>query len=267
MTQVLLLYADDTSTLVATKAWEDTDKIMQETATVIEEYSKENGLCLNAGKTQILKLSHKETSPTDTLNLLGIKINKSVGFSAHHEGMLADLRRRVGVVRRLATKMSNGKLLSEIAKSLVIGKLQTSAWVTRQARFAPGPQHGSDRSAQVILNDLARLLLGVKRADRYRTSDLLDRAGVPTLNEIIVRQSCVAAWKAEQGGPLNDALEAFDDRTRGSSKDMRRATSSRCIPACNMAMAWNASETLRQAKTLQQAKTAARVTARGVRHI
>ena len=200
------------------------------------------------------------------MDLLGVKLNKSAGFSAHHEGMLADLRRRVGVIRRLATKMPNGKLLTEIANSLVIGKLQTSAWVTRSARFAPGPQHGCDKATQVILNDLARLLLGVKRADRYRTSDLLDRAGVPTLNEIVVRQSCVAAWKAEQGGPLNDALEVFDDRTRGSSDNMRRAASARCKPACNMASAWNASESLRLAKTLQQAQTAAKKLARSVRH-
>ena len=260
------LYADDTSTLVATRAWEDTEQIMQETAKVIEDYSKENGLCLNASKTQVLKLSHRETSTSDTLDLLGVKINKSAGFSAHHEGMLADLRRRVGVIRRLATKMSNSKLLSEIAKALVIGKLQTNAWVTRCARFAPGPLHGCDKATQVILNDLARLLLGVKRSERYKTSDLLDRAGVPTLNEIVIRQSCVAAWKAEQGGPLHDALEAFDDRTRGSSHDMRRAASSRCNPACNMAMAWNACESLRQAKTLQQAQTAAKKLARSFRH-
>ena len=118
----------------------------------------------------------------------------------------------------------------------------------------------------MILNDLARLLLGVKRADRYKTSDLLDRAGVPSLNEIVVRQSSVAAWKAEQGGPLKDALVAFDDRTRGSSLDLRRAASARCNPACNMALAWNASESIRLAKTLQQAQTAAKKLARSVRH-
>ena len=161
------LNADDTSALVATRSWEDTDGIMQETATVIEEYSKENGLCLNAGKTQFLK-----TSPTDTLNLLGVELNKSAEFSAHHKSMLADLRRRVGAIRRLATRMSNGKLLSEIARSLVVGKLQTNAWVTRRARVHAGPQPGCDATTQVILNDLARLLLGVKRADRYKTSDI-----------------------------------------------------------------------------------------------
>ena len=115
------------------------------------------------------------------------------------------------------------------------------------------------------MNDLAQLLLGVKRADRYKTSDLLDRAGVPTLNEIVVRQSCIAAWKAEQGGPLNDALEAFDDGTRGSSNDMRRPASSRRQPAQNMAMAWNVSQSLRQAKTLQQARTAAKILATSVK--
>lgn len=38
---VALADADDTSTLVATRSWEETDKIMQETASYIEEYSKE----------------------------------------------------------------------------------------------------------------------------------------------------------------------------------------------------------------------------------
>ena len=260
------LYADDTSTLVATRARGDTDKIMQETATVIEAYSKENRLCLNAGKTQVLRLFHKETSPSDTLNLLGVEINKSAGFGAHHKSMLSDLRRRIGVIRRLATRMSNGKLLTEIVRSLVIGKLQTSAWVTRSARLHPGSQHKDDMTTQVILNDLARTLLGVKRADRYKTSDLLDRAGVPTLNEIVIRQSCIAAWKAEQGGLLKDALEAFDDRTRSWSKDMRRPASSTCNPATNTAMAWNASQALREAKTLQQARTAAKTLATSARH-
>ena len=65
---------------------------------------------------------------------------------------------------------------------------------------------------------------------------------------------------------MNEALEAFDDRTRGSSHDMRRAASARCNPACNMALAWNVSEPLRQAKTLQQAQTAAKKLARSVRH-
>ena len=81
--------------------------------------------------------------------------------------MLTDVRRRIGVIRRLATRISNGKLLSEIARSLVIGKLQTNAWETRCARFNLGPQHGGDTTAQVILNDLGKLLLGVNSADCY----------------------------------------------------------------------------------------------------
>ena len=32
-------------------------------------------------------------------------------------------------------------------------------------------------------------------------------------HEIVVRQSFIAAWKDEQGGPLNLALVAFDDRS------------------------------------------------------
>ena len=261
------LYADDTSSLVASGTWAETDKAMNATADSIEEYSLNNGLHLNPGKTQTLKISHRDTDAGDTLDVLGVEINKTVGFTTHHSKMISDLKRRVGVIRRLATKMSRGKLLSEIARTLVIGKLQTNAWVTRRARLSPGPQHGDDLAAQRVLNDLARMMLGVKRADRLKSSDLSDRTNLPTVNQIVVQQSAMAAWKTEHGGPLDDALVAFDDRTRGSSYDLRRPASSRCQPACNMAEAWNASELLRLAKTPAEAKSAAKRLAHSVRHI
>ena len=63
-------------------------------------------------------------------------------------------------------------------------------------------QHGEDLAAQRVMNDLTRTLLGVKRADRHKTSDLSDRACVLTVNQIVVQQSAMAAWKTANGGPL-----------------------------------------------------------------
>ncbi|QQP36844.1 Hypothetical protein FKW44_022059 [Caligus rogercresseyi] len=53
---------------------------------------------------------------------------------------------------------------------------------------------GSD--SQLAINDLARILLGVRRADRLRVVDLLDRSHLPSVNEILVKQTVISAWKA-----------------------------------------------------------------------
>ena len=118
-----------------------------------------------------------------------------------------------------------------------------------------------------MLNDLGRLLLGIKRADRYKIEDIADKAGVPTLNEIVVRQSAMASWKATNGGALEDLLQTYDDRTRGSADNLRKPISQRCNASSNMCRAWNASSSLREAKTIVDARRAARVLAKTVRHL
>ena len=118
-----------------------------------------------------------------------------------------------------------------------------------------------------MINDLARILMGVTRADHYRVEDLLDRAGLPSINEIVVRQSALASWKANQGGALEELLQPYDDRTRGSSSNLRKPISQRCTAATNMCATWNASGSLREAKSLSEARRAARELAKSVRHM
>ena len=92
-----------------------------------------------------------------------------------------------------------------------------------------------------------------------------------THNDIVLRlgvvhQSAVTAWQAVKGGALQDVLEDFDSRTRGSAANLKKATSQRCQPARNMAQAWNSSEALRRAETLREAKAVAKKMAKEARH-
>ena len=171
------------------------------------------------------------------------------------------------MVRCLADQLHRGKLLNKIGSSLVVGRLQSSAFVTRQMRLnAQSNDQVNKGPAQVVLNDLARVLLGVRRADHYRVADLVDKSGLPTVNEVVVRQSAISAWKAVNGGALGEVLETFDDRSRGSACNLRRPASQRCLPAVNMASAWNSCEALRKATTLSEARSVAKKIAREARH-
>ena len=119
-----------------------------------------------------------------------------------------------------------------------------------------------------MLNDLARVLLGARRADRIRVEELSDRSGLPTVNGIVIKQAAMAAWNAVLGGScLNNALLTFDGRTRGATTGLRRPISKRSVASCNMSAAWNASEELRAAKTIHEAKTAALNLAKATRFL
>ena len=117
------------------------------------------------------------------------------------------------------------------------------------------------------MTGLARTLLGAKRVDRYRASDLADRAGLPTVNKVVVKGSAPNAWKAVHGGPLAELIEPFDDRTRGSLFHKRKPVSSTCLASKNMSAAWNSSERLRSAKTLPEVRRAAKALAQTTRHL
>ena len=62
--------------------------------------------------------------------------------------------------------------------------------------------------------------MGVRRADHVRVEDLADRAALLTLNELVVKQAAVAAWKAVKGGALHDLLQQYDDCTRGHLRNL-----------------------------------------------
>ena len=107
------------------------------------------------------------------------------------------------MVRCLAIQLPRGKLLNEIRSSLVVGRLQSSAFVTRHMNSQSNDQMNKG-PAQVVLNDLVRVLLGVRRADHHRVADLVDKLGLPTVNQVVVCQSAVSAWKALNGGALEE---------------------------------------------------------------
>ena len=261
------LYADDTSNVCAASTWAEVEDTMESTTAAVGHFSDKNGLHLNAGKTQTLRIRAADEPTSATLDLLGISVSRNLGFDAHYATVLTDVRRRIGVIRRLRTSLSRGPLLRQIAKSLVIGKLQSCAWVTRRARptdddgSCSSSSHATD-GAQVLLNDLARVILGVKRSDHIRQGDLATRAGIPTLNELVTHQAAINAWKAVRTtSPLSAVLTAPDPRTRGGANNLRNPVTTNSVAAVNLAKTWNASSELRVAPTIGVAKRAARALA------
>ncbi len=118
-------------------------------------------------------------------------------------------------------------------------------------------EHTGVDDCQIIINDLARLLLGKTRKDRTRTSNLLERTGMPSMNEITTRQAAMAAWQARKRdkSPLRELVTGTANthyHTRSQEQGLLRP------PDTNIAKVWNACPGLHDAKDANAAKRAAK---------
>ena len=138
-------------------------------------------------------------------------------------------------------------------------------WVTRSVRGLHSDQDtasGPDAAAQVVLNDTARLLLHIRRSDRVRATDMAEKLGFLSVNQVVVQQSAVAAWKCanlrkDGTGPLDNVATPFSSTTRAASEGLLRPVSS-STAAKNITAIWEYSPDLRAASTLMAAKTRAK---------
>ena len=203
----------------------------------------------------------------EPITILGVKFSSKDIFKSHLEMMVGEVKK--GLVRRLRAALPQGPL-NDAARALVFGRAQGNAWVTLTARLetGKGPTSQGARQIQIALNDLARAVLGVRKDKKVTIQRLLTRTGFPTVNELVVEQSAMAAWKAQHhvSSPLLPLMRSQDGRTRAGTSSLHQPTSMRSTAANNMAAAWGASAELREAATQGRARAAAKKLAKKWRH-
>lgn len=258
-------YADDNNSLSGAQTYNELRQKMELTSARLVSFSANNKLAINPSKTQIManpdlgeiKILDSVLIPGSTLDLLGTIFEVSGRFTKHNDRVDKDLRRRVGRIRRLSSHIPRGQLLREIGNAIVIGKANCGAWVTREAHLPDNCHSSTPHVGQVPINDLARILTGHTRKEHIPVSTLIDKANVPTLNEIVIKRAALEAWKALNGGVLSHALIRTSSSTRATSDGLVSARTD-SLADTNMKRCWNICPQLRAATTLNQAKNAAK---------
>ena len=130
---------------------------------------------------------------SDTIEILGLQLDKKLSPAPYIASLRASLAQRVGMLRRLRVSMPS-HTLSAFSQGLFYGKLRVYANLVFNACLEEDkPTKGAD-AVQVLINDVARIITGLKRTDHVRIRDLLDKASVPGLNEVVVIASGMLAW-------------------------------------------------------------------------
>ena len=112
---------------------------------------------------------------------------------------------------------------------------------------------------QVVLNDVARVLVRKKRTDHVRVQDLMKKSGLQSVNTMLCSSSAMLAWRsAKPGHPLHDLFASL--KPRGSTRSMAAGLlqvpppDTKNLALWNMATVWNAIPDLRAAKSEGAAK-------------
>ena len=123
-----------------------------------------------------------------------------------------------------------------------------------------------------MINDIARAVLGRRRSDRVPVHQLLDQAGLRSLNESAFVSAAMLAWSAVncESHPLHMTLSSrtLDTNTRASATGKLRPLPPKeadiAISVANAIRVWNTHSEIRAAASMSTAKATAKRLARSV---
>ncbi|QQP50643.1 Uncharacterized protein FKW44_011710, partial [Caligus rogercresseyi] len=283
-------YADDFFLWAVGDSLEEVGSLLESRADAFSRFAGGNGLVLNATKTQLMiggnvkkkdvavfavTVGGVEVHPSDEIEFLGVKFDTGFTTAPHNINVAKAAAKRAALISRLAVHLPRGKYLRQLAKGLMIGKISYAAAAVAIPRFdseCKGP-NAAHRAVQVAINDAARSIVGCKRRDHIHIGDLLERAGLPSLNEVAAKAVAMETWKcfySSDGG--GGARNPIGDFVFPIPRRPMRSTTSVAYPlgretatfACHAISVWNLSKALRSATTLHTARTAARAIGRSV---
>ncbi len=271
-------YADDTLCWVAGKDPVRVGEKLEQLSATMVTYASKNYLALNESKTQVLwcpptaarpiKVGSCLVSPADKLEVLGVSFDKQLSPAPHINSLISSAKAMAATARRLSLHLPKN-LLKSVMCSLLNGKIGYACAVL-PPRFGDPSSSSLMSKLQVCVNNVARSTIGSKKSDKLKVEDLLQEAGFPSINRLVIYSIAMECWRAlnlrdVSDGPLNPLGNILSPPSTCSGRT--RAATSGCIPPptkhqvdsfCWWAYTcWNLSPSLRAATTVSAAKRAA----------
>ena len=191
---------------------------------------------MNPTKTQLLlhgqvkkeefKVGDVVIHPSQTLTLLGFTFDKKLGSKPYLQDLYNSVLYRKHTVGKLSAHLPP-HVLKMFAGAVVLGKMRTYLHLALKVRLQEqDPLTGWGKKLQVVLNDVARVLVKKRRKDHVRIEDLLKKSGLQSVNAMVFSSSAMLAWRAaDSGHPLHGLFAAL--KPRGSTRSNKAG-----LPMC-----------------------------------
>jgi hypothetical protein len=217
----------------------------------------------------------KEVKAGDFIELLGVSFDRKLTTKPHAKAMLVATKQRAAVISRLVNHIPRGAYLRQLATGLVNGKLchALASYASPRLPTQIGeatPPTALYHQIQVAYSRVARSITEVRIRDRVAIPELLERAGLPSINGMVVNAVCMETWNgrhsSDGGNGAKNFLGSLIFNTGEAVKTTRAASAGMALVplrgketfVSNGARTWNAWEALREATSKSAARLAAK---------
>ena len=199
-------FADDTSGLVTGKTRDELLMKVSKMAEILLNYMASNGLCANETKTELLlfggaggaeaMVGGSRIRETDNVKYLGMIISRSQTWKAHTDAMMSKLRSKIGLLNKLMAIIPKQNL-PEIVQAQFISLIRYGLPVYGTPRMTEAdPESKSASEIRVFVNDLMRKILGVPRIDGIKIQTMMEKTGIPSINQVTVEVIMMEMWRS-----------------------------------------------------------------------
>ena len=202
-------------------------------------------------------------TPSEKISILGFTLDSKLQPQAYLKELADGVLYRKHVVGRLSAHLPPN-ILKMFARATVLGKMRTYLHLSLKVHLLESDQLTCwGRKLQVIVNDVARVVVRKRRSDHIRVEDLLKKAELEAVNAMVCSNSAMLAWRAiKSESPLHDLFQSMlpngSTRSKAAGKIEIPAPNTRNLALWNMAVTWNAIPDLRVAKSEGKAKQVVR---------
>ena len=200
-------FADDTQSCIIKPTEEELRRTTIQESEAVVGYFSANNLVNNKDKAALLynnrrkadsitmEVAGENIQAKASEKLLGIQVSSSMDWKAHISQLQTKLHQRLGILRRLKSKVPGPKLRI-IAEAIFTSVARYGIAVYFKPRLHLDPTCEEQTKLQVIQNKMIRLLAGKKPADKARIEDLSKEFNVMSMNQMASYHVLIETYNA-----------------------------------------------------------------------
>ena len=204
-------FADDTQSVIVKDEKAEAVEIAKKEANSVIGFFENNNFVNNADKAAILYnsggkgdsitiegIGGEKITSTDSEKLLGLHINSSFEWNTHIEKLVIELKKRMGLLKRIKQRVPKEKLII-IAEAIFNSKIRygIAAYLipifereeVKSEKLSP---HAKE--LQVVQNSMVRVIQGLKRANHVNMKKERDKLKMLSVNQMAVYHTVMEAY-------------------------------------------------------------------------
>jgi len=232
-------YCDDNTLTSAAGSIVEAIDIAQKESENIIAFFRLNKLACNIEKSEVivirpnrktakqkvtLTIDGVDVTEKETLKIVGLRISNKLDFNPQIEYLIKKTNQFNGALKRLSYKV-NESALQRIANATILAKISYALiFIASPEIDGLSKNNENHKILQKLINQTARTVLHKTRLDKIPTEQLLDKAKLKDVNQMVITQMLKEVWRMEneEHHPLKSLLEQPNEKTRIGAKGFFR---------------------------------------------